>query len=109
MSPMPMRCYVFLIRKVRQKIPRKEKRLSICRAVAQSLDENVIASPDGRLLYVTVGSNSNIGENGMDNEERALPSSKSIPRPALQGCTLPACAIPTAWTGNRKAANCGPS
>lgn len=27
--------------------------------------KNVIASPDGKLLYVTVGSNSNVGENGM--------------------------------------------
>jgi len=34
--------------------------------------KNVIASPDGTRLYVTVGSNSNAGENGMDNEvERA--------------------------------------
>jgi glucose/arabinose dehydrogenase len=31
--------------------------------------KNVIASRDGRRLYVTVGSNSNIGENGLDNEE----------------------------------------
>lgn len=31
--------------------------------------KNVIASPDGRRLYVTVGSNSNVGENGMDIEE----------------------------------------
>jgi len=31
--------------------------------------KNVIASPDGSKLYVTVGSNSNIGENGMDIEE----------------------------------------
>ncbi|MBF7728784.1 PQQ-dependent sugar dehydrogenase [Pseudomonas sp. N040] len=31
--------------------------------------KNVIASPDGKKLYVTVGSNSNIGENGMDTEE----------------------------------------
>ena len=31
---------------------------------------NLIASPDGRLLYVTVGSASNIGEKGMDREER---------------------------------------
>ncbi len=31
--------------------------------------KNVIASPDGKQLYVTVGSNSNIGENGMQNEE----------------------------------------
>jgi glucose/arabinose dehydrogenase len=30
--------------------------------------KNVIASPDGQQLYVTVGSNSNIGENGMENE-----------------------------------------
>jgi glucose/arabinose dehydrogenase len=30
--------------------------------------KNVIASKDGSLLYVTVGSNSNIGENGIENE-----------------------------------------
>jgi len=30
--------------------------------------KNVIASRDGRKLYITVGSNSNIGENGMDEE-----------------------------------------
>ncbi|MHB1246198.1 MAG: PQQ-dependent sugar dehydrogenase [Sulfuriferula sp.] len=30
--------------------------------------KNVIASPDGARLYVTVGSNSNAGENGMKNE-----------------------------------------
>jgi glucose/arabinose dehydrogenase len=32
--------------------------------------KNVIASPDGSKLYVAVGSNSNVGENGMENEER---------------------------------------
>jgi len=31
--------------------------------------KNVIASRDGKHLYVTVGSNSNVGENGMDKEE----------------------------------------
>jgi glucose/arabinose dehydrogenase len=31
--------------------------------------KNVIASADGSRLYVTVGSNSNVGENGMDVEE----------------------------------------
>jgi glucose/arabinose dehydrogenase len=31
--------------------------------------KNVIASPDRRRLYVTVGSNSNVAENGMTNEE----------------------------------------
>jgi glucose/arabinose dehydrogenase len=30
--------------------------------------KNVIASPDGSRLYVTVGSNSNVSENGMENE-----------------------------------------
>ena len=30
--------------------------------------KNVIASPDGRRLYVTVGSNSNVAENGLDKE-----------------------------------------
>jgi glucose/arabinose dehydrogenase len=35
--------------------------------------KNVIASPDGRRLYVTVGSNSNVAENGIDAEAgRAL-------------------------------------
>ena len=34
--------------------------------------KNVVASPDGRRLYVAVGSNSNAGENGIDKEaERA--------------------------------------
>jgi glucose/arabinose dehydrogenase len=31
--------------------------------------KNIIASPDGRKLYATVGSNSNIGENGIEKEE----------------------------------------
>jgi glucose/arabinose dehydrogenase len=31
--------------------------------------KNVIASPDGQYLYVTVGSNSNVGENGLRQEE----------------------------------------
>lgn len=31
--------------------------------------KNVIASPDGSKLYVTVGSNSNVGENGLDAEK----------------------------------------
>jgi glucose/arabinose dehydrogenase len=31
--------------------------------------KNIIASRDGSKLYATVGSNSNVGENGMENEE----------------------------------------
>ena len=30
--------------------------------------KNIIASPDGKLLYATVGSNSNVGENGIEKE-----------------------------------------
>lgn len=30
--------------------------------------KNIIASTDGKFLYATVGSNSNVGENGLDNE-----------------------------------------
>ena len=30
---------------------------------------NIIAGQDGKTLFVTVGSNSNVGENGMDNEQ----------------------------------------
>jgi glucose/arabinose dehydrogenase len=30
--------------------------------------KNLIASPDGRTLYVTIGSNSNVGENGLEVE-----------------------------------------
>lgn len=32
--------------------------------------KNIIPSRDGRRLYVTIGSNSNVGENGLDREER---------------------------------------
>jgi len=31
--------------------------------------KNITASPDGKFLYMTVGSNSNVAENGMDKEE----------------------------------------
>jgi len=31
--------------------------------------KNIIASPDGKRLYATVGSNSNAGENGIDKED----------------------------------------
>ncbi|WEF31536.1 PQQ-dependent sugar dehydrogenase [Pseudoduganella chitinolytica] len=31
--------------------------------------KNIVASPDGKFLYMTVGSNSNVAENGIDKEE----------------------------------------
>jgi len=39
-------------------------------AINHHWTKNLLASPDGKHLYVTVGSNSNIAENGMENEER---------------------------------------
>lgn len=38
--------------------------------INQHWTRNVISNRDGSLLYVTVGSNSNVGEHGMENEER---------------------------------------
>ena len=64
--------------------------------------KNVIASADGAKLYVTVGSNSNIDENGIAAEEG---------RAAIwegDASTPPASAIPTAWRGSRPARHCGP-
>ncbi len=37
-------------------------------AINHHWTKNVIASRDGSRLYITVGSNSNVGENGMENE-----------------------------------------
>jgi glucose/arabinose dehydrogenase len=39
-------------------------------AINHHWTKNIIASRDGSRLYATVGSNSNVGENGLDNEER---------------------------------------
>jgi glucose/arabinose dehydrogenase len=38
-------------------------------AINHHWTKNILASPDGQKLYATVGSNSNVGENGMDAEE----------------------------------------
>jgi glucose/arabinose dehydrogenase len=40
---------------------------------------NVIAAPDGKRLYVTVGSNSNIGENGMESEKNRAAILEVVP------------------------------
>ena len=61
--------------------------------------KNIIASRDGSRLYATVGSNSNVGENGLDKEKIALRSLRLIRPRAIRGCLHPACVIPTAWTG----------
>lgn len=37
-------------------------------AINHHWTKNILASPDGKRLYATVGSNSNVAENGMENE-----------------------------------------
>jgi glucose/arabinose dehydrogenase len=56
--------------------------------------KNVIASQDGKKLYVTVGSNSNVAENGLEAEKG-------------RGFSPPACATPTAWPGSPGPVPCG--
>ncbi|ARN21014.1 PQQ-dependent sugar dehydrogenase [Piscinibacter gummiphilus] len=61
------------------KVPYRAGETTVATAPAKVVDlpaglnhhwtKNVIASPDGRRLYVTVGSNSNVGENGLEIEE----------------------------------------
>jgi len=61
------------------KVPYREGETSIAQAPVKVADlpagsinhhwtKNLVASRDGRKLYVTVGSNSNVGENGIDAE-----------------------------------------
>jgi glucose/arabinose dehydrogenase len=63
--------------------------------------KNVIASADGRHLYVTVGSNSNVGENGIAAEAAAPPSGRSIRAPANIGFLHQAFATQWASAGSR--------
>lgn len=46
-----------------------EKVVDLPSGINHHWTKNVIASPDGSKLFVTVGSNSNVGENGMDIEK----------------------------------------
>ena len=45
-----------------------EKVVDLPSGINHHWTKNVIASPDGARLFVTVGSNSNVGENGLDKE-----------------------------------------
>ena len=69
--------------------------------------KNVIASTDGAKLYVTVGSNSNAGENGMANEIGRAAISRSIHRRDSRAFLPLACATRMGSGGNPTAARCG--
>jgi glucose/arabinose dehydrogenase len=60
--------------------------------------KDLVASPDGSRLYATVGSNSNVGEKGMEAETN---------RAASGACSPRAFAIRTGLRGSRRAARCG--
>ena len=61
-----------------------------------------------RKLYVTVGSNSNVAENGMAAEDgRAAIWEIDRKTGAAPRLRHPACAIRTAWPGEPTAARCG--
>ena len=69
--------------------------------------KDLTASPDGTKLYATVGSNSNVGENGMEAETNRAAVLEVDLRPA-SGTYLPrAFAIRTGLHGSRRAARCG--
>ena len=62
----------------------------------------LIASRDGSKLYATVGSNSNVAENGMEIEEGRAAIWEIDPKTGdASASSPPACATPTAWRGSR--------
>ena len=69
--------------------------------------KNLIASPDGSKLYVTTGSNSNVAEHGMQEEEGRAAYLGSGCASGAHRISLPACAIPTGSPGSRRPAPCG--
>ncbi len=69
----------------------------------------LLASPDGKKLYVGVGSNSNITENGLAVEYRRAPCWKWTPPLAPAVSSPAACATRPGCSGNRTAASCGRS
>ena len=77
-------------------------------AINHHWTKNVIASPDGSRLYVTVGSNSNAGENGIANETDRAAYFRSIqPRDSRAFRLLPP--IRTAFPGSPTVVSSGRS
>ena len=70
MSPTPMRWCAFRTRRARPRSPARGEKVVDLPAgpINHHWTKNLIASPDGTLLYATVGSNSNVAENGITAE-----------------------------------------
>ncbi len=69
--------------------------------------KDLAASPDGSRLYATVGSNGNVGENGVEAETDRAAVLKSIARQARGAYSRRVCAIRTGRRGSRRAVRCG--
>ncbi len=90
--------------------PRRQARRSARRADQPPLDQEHHRQPRRHALYATVGSNSNVGENGIEDEEgRAAILEVDLATGQRRALRLRACAIRTAWRGSRRPARCGPS
>ena len=97
MSPTPTRCCASPIARARRAITAPGAKVVDLPAgrCNHHWTKNIIASPDGTKLYVTVGSNSNVGENGMAAEEgRAAIWEVDRGDAASAGSSPRACAIP---------------
>ena len=70
--------------------------------------KNVIASKDGSKLYVTVGSNSNVGENGLDKEQGRAAIWEVDRESGQHRLFATGLRNPNAWPGSRPAAHSGP-
>ena len=70
--------------------------------------KNILASADGRKLYATVGSNSNVGENGLDKEEGRAAIWEIDLQQRSKRLFATRSGTPTAWHGSRPPARCGP-
>ena len=73
-----------------------EKVIDLPAGINHHWTKNIVASPDGKRLYVSVGSNSNIGETAWTRKKAAPRSGKSTAPAARAGCSRAACAIPSA-------------
>lgn len=70
--------------------------------------KNINASRDGSKLYVTVGSNSNVGENGLEAEQGRAAIWEVDVKTGQKRLFASGLRNPTVWHGNRAATNCGP-
>ena len=71
------------------------------------LDQNIIANREGTKLYITVGSNSNVAENGLDQEKAVHKLWSLILQVVIHVHLQQDCVIQMVWLGNLKVANFG--